>query len=225
MLNKIYLQKKRELKFRFFKKHSNKYFCIGFNKTGTTSMKKAFEDLGFLVGDQRKATLIADKSYFIDDYNPIIRFSATAQVFQDAPFSWPLTYKYLDKAYPNSKFILTVRDSSEQWYKSLVSYHSKIYGEGNNIAPTISQLNSGAKKLHRPVNVTRVHGTDDSDPYNEKIMRDNYEKHNADVLEYFKDRPEDLLVINLSDKEAYKKFVDFIGVESPYDKFPWENKT
>jgi hypothetical protein len=30
-----------------------KIFCIGLFKTGTTSLKKAFQDLGYTVGDQR----------------------------------------------------------------------------------------------------------------------------------------------------------------------------
>jgi hypothetical protein len=45
------------------------------------------------------------------------------------------------------------------------------------------------------------------------------------VLEYFKDRPDDLLVINLADKGEYQRFVDFIRIQSPFLDFPWENKT
>jgi hypothetical protein len=37
-----------------------KYFCIGRNKTGTTSLKRAFEDLGYPVGDQRKAEILTE---------------------------------------------------------------------------------------------------------------------------------------------------------------------
>ena len=32
-----------------------KIFCIGFNKTGTTSLKVLFAKLGFVVGEQREA--------------------------------------------------------------------------------------------------------------------------------------------------------------------------
>lgn len=74
-------------------------------------------------------------------------------------------------------------------------------------------------------NTMRAHGTSNEDPYNKEIMCAHYEKHNADVMEYFKDRKDDLLVINLSDSGAYQKFVEFIGVDSAYSDFPWENKT
>ena len=37
-----------------------KIFCIGHNKTGTTSLTKAIKDLGFIVGNQREAELMFD---------------------------------------------------------------------------------------------------------------------------------------------------------------------
>lgn len=42
---------------------------------------------------------------------------------------------------------------------------------------------------------------------------------------YFCDRPDDLLVINLADPDAYAKFIHFLGCGSSYTVFPWENKT
>ncbi len=74
-------------------------------------------------------------------------------------------------------------------------------------------------------NVVRLHGTPEQDPYNKAIMIEHYERYNRDVIEYFKDRPEALLVINIADKGAYQKFVEFLGINSPYHDFPWKNKT
>jgi hypothetical protein len=74
-------------------------------------------------------------------------------------------------------------------------------------------------------NVIRVHGTTDEDPYNKDAMTAHYEQYNLDVMAYFKDRPIDLLVINVAEQGAYQKFVEFLGVDSTYDDFPWENKT
>jgi hypothetical protein len=68
-----------------------KYFCIGRNKTGTTSLKKAFEDLGFIVGDQRAAELLADRHYFDGDFEEIVKYCKTAQVFKNVPFSYSNT--------------------------------------------------------------------------------------------------------------------------------------
>ncbi|MBW7470489.1 sulfotransferase [Marinobacter sp. F4218] len=202
-----------------------KYFCIGRNKTGTTSLKRAFEDLGFPVGDQRTAEILTGKYYFEGDFQPIIGFCRSAQVFQDVPFSYPETYKHLDEAFPGSKFILTVRDTPDQWYQSLTRFHSKMFGKNGNL-PTTAEL-----KLAPYVwpgfmyNVVRIHGTPEDDPYNKDIMVQHYKKYNDDVLKYFKGRPEDLLVINLAEPRSYDKFVEFLGVDSPYHDFPWENQT
>lgn len=123
-----------------------KYFCIGRNKTGTTSLKKAFEDLGFPIGDQRTAELLADKYYFEKNFLPIIKYCQSAQVFQDAPFSWPETFKHLDQAYPGSKFILTVRDNADQWHQSITRFHSKRFGNGH--LPSADQLRN-AKYINK----------------------------------------------------------------------------
>ncbi len=223
--------KRIRLKIRFLYKkfrirNRTKYFCIGNNKTGTTSVKQVFIDLGFVVANQFNAELLMD-NYFDKDFDPIIDFCKTGEFFQDVPFSCPNTFRFLDKAYPNSKFILTVRDSSTQWYNSLIRFHSKLYGDGK--IPTVEMLKkvdyvypgwtwNTIKKMH---NIT-----ENDDPYNKEMLISYYENHNKDVLEYFKDRPNDLLVLNVSDKRSYQKLAKFIGIKvDGKAEFPWENKT
>lgn len=202
-----------------------KYFCIGRNKTGTTSLKEAFISLGFIVGDQREAELLFDKYYFQDNYSPIIEYSKTAEVFQDVPFSYPETYKYIDAAFPNSKFILTIRDDPEQWYNSITKFHAKKFGKNGRI-PTVEDLKNAEYVFKGFMyNTIRGHKTSDNDPYNKKIMINHYKRHNEDIIEYFKNRPEDLLVLNLSKKGSYTKFIDFLNIDSPFNSFPWRNKT
>lgn len=201
-----------------------KYFCIGRNKTGTTSLKQAFQDLGFKVGNQRTAEELADKYYFDGNFDPIIEYCQAAHVFQDVPFSYPETFKHLDAAYPGSKFILTIRDNPEQWYRSITQFHAKKFGRGN--IPTVHDLKE-ANYIRKGFmyNTVRLHKTPDNDPYNKEILIKHYEDHNRMIIEYFKDRPNDLLVINLKAPNAYQKFLAFIGLESPYENFPWVNKT
>lgn len=98
----------REGGLRFRPIAKQKVFCIGRNKTGTTSLKKALSEFGYLIGDQRAAERLID-AYAIRDFGPIMSYCETAEAFQDVPFSWPYTYVVLDQAFPNSKFILTVR--------------------------------------------------------------------------------------------------------------------
>lgn len=206
-------------------RNNTKYFCIGRNKTGTTSLHKAFEELGFIVGYQLEAELLMD-DYFKNNYKRIIEYCKKAEVFQDVPFSMQDTYKILDKEFPNSKFILTIRDNSNQWYNSLTKFHAKFFGNGN--IPTWEDLKNGEHVYKGWIykNILNQYGlTEKDNPYEKDVLISHYEKYNQDVLNYFKDRPNDLLVINLSEKFSYLKFCNFIGVVPKRDTFPWENKT
>ncbi len=206
-------------------RNKTKIFCIGKNKTGTTSLTKAFRDMEFIIGNQSDAEgMIGD--YIKKDFTRIIEYCKTAEFFQDVPFSMPETYKVLDKAYPNSKFILTVRDDASQWYNSITKFHAKLFGNGN--IPTWDDLKNATYKykgwMHEVMRATS-NLTDSDEPYDKTKLTNLYEKYNQEVMCYFENRPNDLLIINLSDKDAYKKFCDFIGMEAKGNSFPWENKT
>ena len=149
LVNNIYsiINNRKKL---LYLKNRTKYFCIGCNKTGTTSLAKAFKDFNFIVGSQGEAELLSD-DHFSGNNDSIINYCMYAEVFQDVPFSLPSAYVYLDKAYPKSKFILTVRDSPDQWYKSIVNFHSKIYSSGSS-TPTwnmIKRSNCMLKKCNQ----------------------------------------------------------------------------
>ena len=55
-------------------------------------------------------------------------------------------------------------------------------------------------------------------------MINNYKDHNREVREYFKGSDR-LLIINLKNKNDYKRFCNFIGVDSEKESFFWKNKT
>ena len=56
-------------------KNKTKIFCIGMNKTGTTSLKKSFTDLGFIVSTQwRGERLLPD--YKAGNFSAIVKFIA-----------------------------------------------------------------------------------------------------------------------------------------------------
>lgn len=175
-----------------------KIFCIGFQKTGTTSLGKALELLGYRVCNPDVLVIdprIQDKAlkYAIEK---IPHFDA----FQDNP--WPLLYKELDQIYPGSKFILTVR-RPRSWLKSMKQYfgnyeaaaESWIYGEG--ITPR-----------RNPHKCMRI-----------------YKRHNEAVQDYFKDRPQDLLVFDLSKGSQWEQLCGFLGVPVPSVPFPRSNKS
>jgi hypothetical protein len=202
-----------------------KIFCVGRNKTGTTSLERAFKDLDYVVADYVPAKLLTDEFYFERRFTEFVEFCKGAQVFQDVPFSYPYVYVYLDQVFPGSKFILSVRDDAEQWYRSITRFHGKLFGT-DGATPTAEQVkNATYGKFGFGYNIMKVHGTSDEDPYNKQTMIDHYNAHNKAIEVYFEHRPDDLLVVNLAKPEDYKRFVEFLGVSSPHTAFPKENVT
>lgn len=203
-----------------------KVFGIGNNKTGTTSLEKAMRTLGFKVGNQRFAEKNLMKPWSKRDFKPIIEYCQSAEFFQDVPFSKPFTFIALDQAYPKSKFILTVRDNPEQWYNSLTKFHAKLWGENGRV-PTKEDLQR-APYIYKgwAWEMNQFMGlTPENDPYNKQILTQAYSDYNKHVKEYFKHRPEDLLVLNVAKPNAYKDLCDFLNIETNKTDFPWENKT
>jgi hypothetical protein len=207
------------------KSNKGKIFCIGAGKTGTTSTERALRDLGYRLGNQVKAELLLDH-YVRRDFRTIARFCRRAEAFQDAPFCFKYTFIALDQAYPGSKFILTVRDNAEQWYNSLVSYHTKLYSSTDS-APTVEDLKNADYRYKGYAWDVRnkVFGIGElDDPYDKQVHIDYYNDHNSMVLDYFRHR-RDLLVINVAEQDSYRRFCDFLGRKPLYDEFPWENRT
>jgi len=202
-----------------------KIFCIGLNKTGTTSLEKAMREMGFIGGNQGKAMKMIDL-WAKRDFKPIINFCKTAQFFQDIPFSFPYTFIAIDQAFPKSKFILTVRNNAEEWYSSLIRFHGKLWGNGN-----IPISSEDLKKAPGPWPGYRFHvrmmvnNVPKNEPYKKDVLIDYYETHNKNVMDYFRHRKEDLLVINLKCSQDYSRFCDFLGCKQERDGFPWENRT
>ncbi|SDS69317.1 hypothetical protein SAMN04515667_2755 [Formosa sp. Hel1_31_208] len=209
---------------RLFKK-SPKIFCIGHNKTGTTTIETVLKQMGYTKGNQVKGELLL-KSWHQRDFKTIIAFCKKAQAFQDIPFSLPYTYQHLDLAFPNAKFILTERDSTEQWYESLTRFHSKLWADGKRIPTATDLKNTPYREQGFAYSFAKnVYGTPDDNIYDENVLKAFYEQYNATVKNYFKSRPEKLVVINVSNAKDYGKLCTFLNQPPIGDDFPWMNKT
>jgi hypothetical protein len=200
-----------------------KVFCIGRNKTATTSLKKALQDLGYKVGDQATAELLIHE-YAQRNFRPIVEYCRTADAFQDIPFSLPYTYQAMDYAFPKSKFILSIRDSEDEWYHSLIRFHQKRLKLERGLTKE-DFVNDPYRYKGFVWDANRiVYGTPEDDPFNEEILKAHYLKHNEEIVRYFKFR-DDLLVINLKELGAYSKFCAFLDAEPVYDRFPVLNQS
>ena len=202
-----------------------KVFCIGRNKTGTTSLAKALKMLGYRIGRQDKAEPLMD-DWGRRDFRRIVQYCRWADAFQDVPFSLDYTYQVLDYAFPGSRFILSVRDSPDQWFASLTRSQTKIVGKGR--LPTAEDLRQFSYcepgwlwKQHQI-----VYGVDESTLYDPETYKRHYQDHNQGILDYFKYRPADLLVLNVSNPDAIQQLCDFLGHRrTTMIAMPHENKS
>ena len=83
---------------------SRKVFCIGRNKTGTTSVQRALQMLGYKVGYEKVAALFID-DWAKRDFRRLIQYCQTADAFQDIPFSLSFTYQALDQAFHHFQYL------------------------------------------------------------------------------------------------------------------------
>lgn len=120
-----------------FKKDKNKtkIFCIGFQKTGTTSLKKALKILGYKCYKEFNW-----KSYWILRSKKYVEKlkKSNYDAFVDFPINSGELYKRIDVSIPKSKFILTVRDP-ESLKKSYQNYYKHApWTRKFNITPQIA---------------------------------------------------------------------------------------
>ena len=203
---------------------TSKVFCVGRNKTGTTSLKVALQELGYIMGNQREAERLID-AYAARDFKPIIEYCRSAEAFQDVPFSFPYTYVVLDSAFPGSKFILTVRESGEACHASYVRHQTQRLGLGR--LPTPSELKQDPY-VYRGWSYDVKHAIapkPDDELYDKDRFVSLYERHNLQVKQYFAHRPQDLLVLDVSAPDAYERLCKFLDVAPVRESMPWKNKT
>jgi hypothetical protein len=175
-----------------------KIFGTGLQRTGTTSLGNSLLLLGFRTVDF-PAALFADIDHdLIRDYD----------AFTDNPI--PLLYQQLDERYPDSKFIHTER-GEEAWLTSV----EWLY--------TIGQIKFGWDERPDVAAIhEKIYGTSEFD---REIFLARYRRHNAEVREYFGDRPDDLLIFDVTAGDGFEKLCPFLGVAQPNKNFPHRNKS
>lgn len=203
---------------------SRKVFCIGFNKTGTTSLEKFMLLHGFRSGDQTLGELLMP-DYVQGKWGGLKSLIHTADFFQDLPFSAPHTFRIIDEAFPNSLFILTLRDSPGTWYNSLTTFHREIFGKGKRI-PTREDLQNAVYRFPGFAWLANraLYDSPEDDPYNRSDLIRAYEAHRKDVLHYFGDR-KDLLVLDIASPNAVNRLAEFLNITPVVQTMPWLNKS
>ena len=132
--------------------------------------------------------------------------------FSDIPFNCIDYYKYLDKNYKNSKFILIIRDK-HKWINSYEKW--------------LNRLNKVRKGKVDMVGKYYWKTNFKNEIENYKFKNKNkilelYEEYNNKIIEYFKNK-NNFLLLKLEDSENINKINKFLNVNIKLDKFPHKN--
>ncbi len=173
-----------------------KVFCIGFPKTGTSSLAAALYLLGYCVaGPPRGVEQISSREEAIDMISDTLD---AKDAFQDSPY--PYLYRYIDKKEIDSKYILTVRDEDE-WFESTLNHF------GGNSTPLREWIYGQGR------------GNPDG---NRNTYINVFKEHTEEVEEYFDE--DELLVIDFSRGDGWKEICQFLDLPvPPLVKFPHVN--
>jgi Sulfotransferase domain/N-terminal domain of galactosyltransferase len=184
-------------------------FGIGMHKTATTSLHFALQALGF------------DSAHWLStqwvrqiwrEMNWFGRSKTLEGHYALCDLPIPLLFRLLDGAYPGSKFVLTIR-REDLWLKSVQDHwnpETNPYRAGwdsDAFSHRMHELLYGRRDFDAPTMLAR------------------YRKHNADVLAYFKNRPGDLLTMNMDDGAGWPELCGFLGKPIPASAYPRKFKT
>lgn len=183
-----------------------KVFGVGLNKTGTTSLEAALNLLGIKTIHYPFKQAIYDE---LTGGNYRLSIMETYQAAVDtsvAPF-----YPQLDREYPGSKFILTRRDP-ESWLRSIEA-HWPVMRQWCRREPQFGRFTDFISAV--------VYG---SIEFHRDRFLYAYQTHERNVLEYFRDRPDDLAILDVCSGDGWEPLCGFLGVEIPEVPFPHSNR-
>lgn len=167
-----------------------KVFGIGLSRSGSMALNTALKILGY-----RSLFLLSDRQF----EKNLSKYDA----FTHVPLA--TRYRELDSRFPDSKFILNVRDQ-ESWLQSCEKWW----------AVTESARKTGGER-EVPL---RIYGTD---RFDREIFRRVYDEHLNDVSRHFAGREHALLILNICGGEGFEKLCPFLGKPIPTLPFPHEN--
>lgn len=107
------------------KKYDSKVFCIGYNKTGTTTLGKSLKLLGYSHSSFNRK--VYRRYYLKGNIDKVLNYTARFEAFDDLPWLKEDMIPILDNTFPRSKFIYLTREE-EAWKKSFYNWTYKVTG-------------------------------------------------------------------------------------------------
>lgn len=183
-------------------------FGIGMHKTGTTSLHHALKILGLDSAHWPSAGWAKKIWREMNTEGRSVTLERHHAVC-DLPIS--NLYRKLDAAYPGSKFILTTRNE-QAWLESVRRHWSpetnpyRHQWDTDPFTHIIHNAIYGRTSFH-PATFLKA-----------------FRRHNARVLEFFKDRPEDLLILDVDQPQSWELLCNFLNEPMPVVAYPHANR-
>ena len=189
----------------------NRIFGLGLSRTGTTSIAGALQTLGITQlhypMDYRTYCELRQLQRGQDVKLTVLEKHTALLDITTVPF-----FKRLDRMYPGSKFIYTVREK-ERWLRSLKAHWDR---GGRPISSQARDVWPMARLLF-PL----VYGSLDFDP--ERCWQV-YQRHDLAVRVHFANRPQDLLVLDVTThKNPWGPLCTFLHKPCPAAPFPHQS--
>ena len=189
-----------------------KVFGIGWHKTATHSLQSALDMLGF------EGTHFPYKAFGeVTAGHTEITDVESQKSLTDFPV--PLIFKELDLLYPKSKYILTLR-SPKEWLRSVRKHFD--FMETPQEAFEGLTPHQYWEDLGRPISEMHTYAYGQSF-FEQDVFLERYQDHNQEVLNYFRSRQDDLLVMDMSKGAGWKELCGFLGVKEPSKEYPFKN--
>lgn len=172
-------------------------FGVGLSRTGTTSLHRALQILGFRARHYPSLRMLPGRLWIAE--GELRRHDALT----DLPAA--RFFRQLDARFPGSRFVLTVRDE-EAWLASCERYPP--FGPGFRPKRRLRAMRRA------------VYGTE---RFDRERFRDAWRAHLAAVREHFRGRGDDLLEMDVTAGEGWETLCPFLGLAVPDAPFPHEN--
>lgn len=180
-----------------------KVFVLGLSKTGTTSIGDALERLGYRrLGWRDIRSRHSCHTWANGDLSALEDLTRFYDAFEDLP--WPMVYREMAERHPTSKFVLSLRKDEDTWLRSM----DKHMGRGEWMP------------YEQFYGATKFQG-------NEETIRQSYRNHTQRVREYFQDKPDRYMEMNIDDGDinwdALCRVAQCPGGKVPTISFPKSN--
>lgn len=198
-----------------------KIFCIGFPKTGTTSLEEALSMLRYKVckghyNNNHTNYLI---SLFVNkEFDEIDKIIDYYDVFTDLPWGGTDFYKYLAKKYPDASFIHTQREVNS-WYISLVKMLTKLDANPKTAMQTFHKRGRYGViyYLKEVIKVDTLENSKDT-------ILNYFVKTNEELKAFFESGNFSYLSIDLIKGDGWDVLCPFLSKPVPNENFPHANK-